>query len=61
MMNSETEEQLVEAMKKLEAAAEKVVETSGYTHDAKKMRLLVELIKEQIKNENTMSSARTVR
>ncbi len=60
-MTKETEQKLLEAMQKLDKAAEKVVSTSGYTDEAKKMRLLVEVIKEQIKSENTLSAARQVR
>jgi hypothetical protein len=61
MMQQETESMLVEAMKRLETAADNVVKTSGYTNDAKKYRLLIELIKEQIRNENTLSAARPLR
>ena len=61
MTNNPTESSLLEAVQKLEQATEKIVKTSGYTQDTKKMRLLIELIKEQIRNENTVSAARTVR
>ncbi len=61
MNTSHAEWQLVEAMKRLEAAADKVVQTSGYTAEAKKLRLLTELIKEQIRNENSMRSTRSIR
>lgn len=58
-MNSlRAEYQLVDAMRRLEQAAEKLIQTRGYTNEAKKIRLLTELIKEQIKNENSMHSTR---
>lgn len=55
------ESQLVLALKKLEKATDQVMKTRGYAGDAKKMKLLVELIKEQIRNENSMSSTGAVR
>lgn len=55
------EEQLVQALRKLERATDQVMKTRGYAGDAKKMKLLVELIKEQIHNENSLSSAGTIR
>ena len=61
MSSNEVENQLVEAMKRLEVAADKLIKTNGYTADAKKIRLLVELIKEQIRNENSMSATRPIR
>jgi hypothetical protein len=61
MKAQEIESHLLEAVKRLEAATEKVVNTSGYTNDARKMRLLTELIKEQIRNENSMSAAGKIR
>jgi hypothetical protein len=57
MNTSEAESNLVAAMKRLEQATDKIIKTSGYGDDAKKMRLLTELIKEQIRNENIMSAA----
>ncbi len=61
MTKSEIENHLLEAVQRLEVATDKVVKTSGYTHDARKMRLLAELIKEQIRHENSMSAVSTVR
>jgi TATA-binding protein-associated factor Taf7 len=61
MTQNELEVYLLEAMKKLDTATDKILKTNGYTQDAKKMRLMIELIKEQIRNENSMSSARTAR
>ena len=55
MTKKEAENKLVEAIRNLERATEKVVQSQGYTHDAKKMKILAELIKEQIQNENKNS------
>lgn len=52
---------LKQALKKLEESACKIVETQGYTSEMKKIRLLEELIKEQLKNENTSRSTSTAR
>lgn len=61
MTQQELEVYLLEAMKKLDTATDKILKTNGYTQDAKKMRLMIELIKEQIRNENSMSTARAAR
>ncbi len=61
MNRSELESQLVDAMKRLDEAADKVARTSGYTRETKKVRLLLEIIKEQIRNENPVPATRTVR
>jgi hypothetical protein len=61
MNAQESESQLIEAMKRLETATDKILKTNGYTTDVKKMRLLAELIKEQIKNENSLRATSPVR
>lgn len=53
--------QLVKALKKLEVATDHVMKTRGYSGDAKKMKLLMELIKEQIRNENSLSTTGAIR
>lgn len=58
---NQLEEQLQEALKRLEVATEKIMATRGYANDAKKMRLLVELIKEQVRHENTVSTTSAIR
>ena len=55
------ETQLKGALARLETSAKKIVETRGYGKDAARLRLLVEMIKEQLKNENSSSSTRPVR
>lgn len=54
-------EQLKNSLKKLEISAQKVVETRGYTKEVEKIRMLEELIKEQLINENSRHSTRQVR
>ncbi len=55
------EEQLKLALHRLEVSARKIVETRGYGKDAARLRLLAEIIKEQLKNENSGTSTRAVR
>jgi len=59
MKDLETE--LKGALLRLETSAKKIVETRGYGKDAARLRMLMELIKEQLKNENSGSPTRTVR
>ncbi len=61
MSQNESEKHLRETLKKLETASERMTRTQGYTHESKKIRLLIELIREQISNENTLSSASPLR
>lgn len=61
MRTNEIENHLEKTLQKLEEMTTKVVNTSGYTAESRKLRLLAELIKEQLKNENTRSATRTVR
>jgi hypothetical protein len=53
--------ELQSALKRLEISAQKIIETRGYTKDAGKVRLLEELIREQLQSENTRSATRTSR
>ena len=55
------DEQLKSLLQKLEVSAQKIVETSGYTKEVEKIRVLQETIKEQIANENTRIAARPLR
>ncbi len=59
--NPELEAQLIEALKRLEKATENIMKTRGYVGDVKKMKFLVELIKEQIRHEDTVSAASSLR
>jgi len=47
-----SEDELREQLRKLEMTSKKILETSGYTKEAKKVLVLQELIKEQLTNEN---------
>ncbi len=47
-----SEKQLLDELQKLEKTSKKILETSGYTKDAKKILVLQELIREQLNNEN---------
>lgn len=53
--------QLQAALSRLEESAKRIVETRGYTRDVAKLKLLAELIREQIQGENTHSTARQAR
>lgn len=53
--------QLEEALEKLDKSARKIIETRGYTKRVEKIRLLEEMIKEQLINEDSRSSARPIR
>ena len=57
----ETEKKLREALARLEASTRKVLETRGYSRDARGLKLLEELIREQLTNANTRNSTRTIR
>ena len=61
MTRDELEHQLLDTVKKLNEAADRVAQTSGYTRETKKIRLLIELIKEQLRNENSLPSTRQSR
>lgn len=61
MKERDTQNKLKSTLAKLEAAGDKIIRTNGYTNDAKTIRLLAELIKEQLVNEDTMSTTRTIR
>jgi len=57
-MSQETENYLSLALKKLEIAYEKILETTGYNDESEKIKVLSEFVKEQVENENTHSAAR---
>lgn len=46
------------ALKRLEAVYNEVAKSQGYTEETEKLRLILELAREQIKNENTSDSTR---
>jgi hypothetical protein len=57
-MSQETENYLSLALKKLEMAYDKILETTGYSDESEKLKVLSEFAKEQVENENTHSAAR---
>ena len=57
-MSVETENYLSLALKKLELAYEKIIQTSGYNDESEKIKILSEFIREQKENENTRSATR---
>jgi hypothetical protein len=59
--NYQMEAQLKESLTRLERTTEHIIKTNGYTTEAKKLRLLMELVKEQIKNENSMPATSAIR
>jgi hypothetical protein len=61
MSKTDQEKELRNALQRLEQSAQKVVETRGYTKEVAKIRLLEEIIREQLKNENSRTTTRPVR
>jgi hypothetical protein len=60
-MKRETQIHLRRVLERLRQSSEKILSTRGYTRDCARVKLLEELIKEQVNNENSDSSARPVR
>ena len=58
---SESEEKLRAALKRLETSTQKIVNTRGYTRDVKSLKVLEEMIREQLTHANTRSATRTIR
>lgn len=58
---NDTEDKLKKALERLETSGQKIISTRGYGKDAKSLKLLEELIREQLGNANTRSSTRTIR
>ncbi len=56
-----SEEVLQTTLQRLENSTRKIVSTRGYNRDAKNLKALEELIREQLTNENTRSSNRSSR
>lgn len=47
------------ALKRLEKAADAILKTQGYNRETEKVKALQELVKEQIREENPSTSARS--
>jgi len=52
-----SKQQLNKKLQSLDALSSKIVETRGYTRDVEKLRLLAEMIKEQLAGENSRHPA----
>lgn len=61
MSKKEVESYLMHTLKRLEKSSEQIISTRGYTSKVEKVKVLEELIKEQLINENTSNAARTAR
>jgi hypothetical protein len=59
-MSQELENYLKLALQRLEKAYEEILKTQGYTRDTEKLKMLVELTREQVRNEDTRSSTRQI-
>jgi hypothetical protein len=57
-MESELEKHLVSALKRLERAYEEILKSQGYTREAEKVKILAEIIKEQVPREDTVPATR---
>jgi hypothetical protein len=60
-MAKDLEQHLALALQRLEKAYGEILKTQGYTKDSEKLKLLMELTREQVKNENTDNSNRQTR
>lgn len=58
---NESPDKLKAALERLETSTRKIIQTRGYSKDAKSLKLLEEMIKEQLTNANSRSSARSIR
>ena len=60
-MKKETQAHLVRVLERLQESSQKMLETRGYTRDCARIKLLEELIKEQVTNENPSATTRAIR
>lgn len=58
---NETPDKLKAALDRLEASTYKIIQTRGYSKDAKSLKLLEEMIKEQLTNAHPRTATRTIR
>jgi hypothetical protein len=58
---TDSEKKLKAALERLETSTGKIISTRGYGKDAKNLKLLEELIREQLGHANTSHSTRTIR
>lgn len=57
-MDKKVETHLQLQLEKLEKAYKQVLETQGYNKETERIRILQEMIREQTRNENTLSTTR---
>ena len=57
-MSEESNNAMKTILKRLENITEEVVRTQGYTPETEKLKILVELTREQVQNENSNTRTR---
>ncbi len=60
-MSQELEHYLTLALQRLEKAYDEIIKTQGYTRDTEKLKMLVEMTREQVKNENSRTATSQTR
>lgn len=60
-MSKALEAYLLNALARLEKASESIRKTQGYTRETAKVKILTELVREQVANENSRHTARSAR
>lgn len=61
MKDPKVESRLSRAIQRLENSAQKIIETRGYSEEPAKLKMLSELLKEQLRNEDSRYSTRQIR
>jgi len=57
-MSQDLENYLSNALKRLESAYQEILKTQGYNQDTEKLKILCELTREQVQNEDSSSTTR---
>ena len=52
-MSRDLEQYLTMALQRLERAYEEILKSQGYTRDTEKLKILLEMTREQVQNEDT--------
>jgi|GEM_PF-4426105 len=60
-MSQDLEKHLTTALQRLEKAYDEILKTQGYTRDTEKLKMLVELTREQVRHENSRPPTRQTR
>ncbi len=58
---NDTENKLNQALQRLQQCSQKIVQTRGYTMEVKSLKILEEMIREQMTNAHTRPATRTIR